>query len=299
MSSVVAQTVQVGGYRFHVRRWQESTETCRGGVSEQVCLQKPVLWLHGFMGSGNDWDAVINQCSDLPHSLAPDLPGHGKTEVLGGDESYHMAPVAEGIIQLLDRWEIESCHLVGYSMGGRLALYLALQYPTRFCRVVIESASPGLKTTAERQSRREWDEAIAHDIESTDFRAFLNRWYQQPLFASLSQHPCFPDLLERRLQNSPDLLGRSLRYMGSGQQPSLWDALNENATPILLVVGEHDSKYRRIADEIGDRHQHCQCVVIPNCGHTVHLEQAKQFINHVQRFFDELPLEYLNTECGD
>jgi 2-succinyl-6-hydroxy-2,4-cyclohexadiene-1-carboxylate synthase len=279
------QWVEANPYRFYVRQWNPAA------ASRQTrSFSLPIVWLHGFMGSGSDWDEVIHHWGDRPLCIAIDLPGHGKTTVTGAATFYSMPLVARGILHLLDALHIDRCGLVGYSMGGRLALYLALHAPTRFCGVVLESASPGLRTATERQARQEQDANLAQKLMSTDLRVFLGHWYQQPLFAALHQHPSFPAMVSRRLLNDPAQLGRSLRYMGTGRQPSLWNALSNNDTPLRLIVGEHDSKYRQIAAEMGDRHPHCSIITVPNCGHTVHLEQPMDFTRHIHSFYSKLRL---------
>jgi len=283
------QWVDLSDYRFCVRKWEnpstvEAQATATQDASSWKSWPYPILWLHGFMGSVHDWDAVVNEWGDRPSCIAIDLPGHGKTDVTGTEEQYAMPSTAQGIVQLLDALDIRRCGLVGYSMGGRLALYLALQYPERFCCVALESASPGLHTANEQDTRRTNDAALAQTLRSTNFEQFIEQWYQQPLFASLNQHLSFPSVMNRRLRNDPNLLARSLQWMGTGQQPSLWDALGKSTTPLLLIVGEHDTKYRQIASEIGDRHPNCTTVTVPNCGHTVHVEQPAQFLTHIRTF---------------
>ena len=105
-----------------------------------------ILFLHGFMGDNKEFNEIISLLSDQFFSLTVDLPGHGKTRVLGGEKCYMMSNTAEALINLLDQLNVKKCFLVGYSMGGRLALYLNLHFPQYFSKVVIESASPGLKT---------------------------------------------------------------------------------------------------------------------------------------------------------
>ena len=135
-------------------------------------------------------------------------------------------------------------------MGGRLALYLAIHYPKYFSRIILESASPGLKTAEERRSRRRLDHKLANQLEETNFRQFLTNWYNLPLFHTLKNHPQFQDLLKQRLNNRSEFLAKSLREMGTGQQPPLWNHLTKNKIPLLLVVGEKDAKFRAIADEM-------------------------------------------------
>lgn len=108
-----------------------------------------IVFLHGFMGNIHEFDEAISLLYDEFYYLTIDLPGHGKTQVLGSDECYTMANTAQALINLLDQLKISQCFLVGYSMGGRLALYLTLHFPERFPQVVLESASPGLQTESE------------------------------------------------------------------------------------------------------------------------------------------------------
>ncbi len=277
--------VTVGNYRFHLMSWLQDKYWRENEI--------PILFLHGFMGSAEDWQPVIDgwninapvRSRHSPACLALDLPGHGKTKVMGSEAFYGMSPVAAGIVQLLDNLQIQTCGLVGYSMGGRLALYLMVHYPDRFTRVVLESASPGLQTELERQARRDSDDRLARTLETTDFQEFLVRWYQMPLFSDLNRHPDFSALMERRSHNSSENLGRSLRHMGTGHQPSLWEALAASITPLLLIIGEQDRKYQRIAADMGDRHPCCRIAMIPRSGHAAHIENCASFIQSLRAFF--------------
>ncbi len=199
------------------------------------------------MGNIDEFDEAIKLLSDEFSYLTIDLPGHGKTQVLDGDEYYTMPNTAHALINLLDELQINKCFLVGYSMGGRLALYLTLHFPEHFSKVVLESASPGLATEAERLERIKCDSQIGRKLvrstEISDFAAFLATWYNQPIFGYIKNHPKYKFMLESRLQNQPVELDKSLRFMGTGCQPSLWEKLKENITPLLLLAGEYDEKF--------------------------------------------------------
>ncbi|NTW49143.1 MAG: 2-succinyl-6-hydroxy-2,4-cyclohexadiene-1-carboxylate synthase [Chlorobiales bacterium] len=244
-----------------------------------------ILFLHGFLGSAEDWLDVMEPLASDFRCLAIDLPGHGKTIVTGGDEVYRMELVAEGIVHFLQTLGINTCYLVGYSMGGRLALYLALHYPEVFQKVLLESASPGLKTEAERTARRAHDEALAREILQTNFSVFLQRWYDLPLFKTLKAHLNFDRVLERRKANSPEGLALSLRQMGTGVQPSLWEKLSGAEVPIRLVVGENDQKFVGIGNEMAGLCKTAELSIIPDAGHTAHIENRNAFIHHLQTFF--------------
>ena len=240
-----------------------------------------ILLLHGFMGNGSDFIEVIPLLSKKFNCLTVDLPGHGKTQINGDEQNYAMPNTARKLINLLDILEINKCYLFGYSMGGRLALYLTVNFPWRFEKVILESASPGLKTEEERSLRISSDFKLANKLETTDFKEFLLNWYDLPLFQSLSQHQNFEKMLQRRLQNNPFELAKSLRNMGTGNQPSLWKKLPEVQIPILLLVGEKDKKFVEINLEMGRLLPKAKMQIISESGHNIHLENTKAWVKNL------------------
>jgi 2-succinyl-6-hydroxy-2,4-cyclohexadiene-1-carboxylate synthase len=232
----------------------------------------PLILLHGWMGSCDDWNNVIELLKSRFYCIEIDLPGHGKTEVIGDDRGYQFIDTATGIIQLLADLAIDRGTICGYSFGGRLALYLALEYPNRFDRVILESTAPGLPTIAARQARIVSDDRIVQKLATDNFVEFVTDWYRQSIFIDIDKHPDFPDLLQRRLTNQPAQLARSLRYAGLGQQPDLSGRLITCNLPVSLIVGAKDLKFVSIAQTL-DRD--CQCTslaIIPNCSHNVHFQ---------------------------
>ncbi|MBE9129866.1 2-succinyl-6-hydroxy-2,4-cyclohexadiene-1-carboxylate synthase [Coleofasciculus sp. LEGE 07081] len=251
----------------------------RGNRSQPI-----LLFLHGFLGNSQDFSRVISVLSQQFCCLAVDLPGHGKTRVLGSEECYTLSNTAQGLIEFLNHLNIDQCFIVGYSMGGRLALYMTLEFPARFQRVILESASPGLKTERERSLRLQADEQRAEELETSNFQSFLSNWYSQPLFQSLQNHTDLKHLIERRLQNNPEELAKSLRQMGTGKQPSLWERLKQNKIPLLLLVGEYDQKFRTINTEIANICPVAHLKIIPKTGHNIHLENSTAWVNQVRQF---------------
>ena len=243
-----------------------------------------ILFLHGFMGDSHEFSEVISLLSDQFCCLAIDLPGHGKTKTLGVNNYYTMSNTAHALIRFLDQLNIEKCFLVGYSMGGRLALYLNLYFPQRFSKVVLESASPGLKTQQDRAGRMQRDLELAHKLETSDFSAFLRNWYDQPIFASLKNHPNFERLLQSRLQNNPIQLAQSLRDLSSGCQPSLWDNLKLNENPLFLLVGEYDEKFVGINLEMANLCKSVTLKIVNHSGHNIHFENINEFVLNVRSF---------------
>lgn len=247
-----------------------------------------ILFLHGFMGNSYEFNQATSLLINDFHCLKIDLPGHGKTQVLN-DDCYTMAKTAEGLINLLDELKIKQCFLVGYSMGGRLALYLTLHFPQYFYKVILESASPGLSTEEERLERVKRDEQIARKLERSfvkdDFKEFLNNWYSQPIFGNIKNHPQFKSMIENRLQNNPIELAKSLRLMGTGVQPSLWEKLAENKVPLLLLMGEKDKKFVDINTKMAQVDRLCELKIIENASHNIHLENTPVFVENMRDFF--------------
>jgi 2-succinyl-6-hydroxy-2,4-cyclohexadiene-1-carboxylate synthase len=249
-----------------------------------------VLCLHGFMGSAADWQDVATAIGDQASCIALDLPGHGASLGLV-PAAYTMEGTARVVIRTLEDLEARRPVIVGYSMGGRLALYLALRYPERCAGLFLESASPGLESAGERAARREADEEKAKRLESGDFENFLGDWYRQPLFAPLARDK---DLLRRTIEargrNEPTELARSLRGMGTGSQPSLWQELEGLAVPALAIAGQLDGKYVGISSRMASISPKVESAVIPGVGHNVHDEAPEQYAALLGSFLDRLTL---------
>lgn len=202
----------------------------------------PLVFLHGFLGTAADWAPV---CSYLPSCscIGLDLPGHGKSPFM---ESFEI--------------EILRFHLIGYSMGGRLALMYAAQHPDQVASLTLMSAHPGLKTEEEKKKKRENDAAWAKLILELPIDEFLLRWYHQPLF-----HRFKPDLKMRKQQNTPDLAA-SLMHYSLAKQPRY--EIDQ------VLVGERDWKFR---------HLFKNPIVIPHAGHPVHLENPQAVAEEIRK----------------
>ncbi len=248
-----------------------------------------ILFLHGFMGDRFEFKSVISDLSKQFYCIAINLLGHGQTKAIDHkteqDDDYTIQSTANFIVKFLDVLHVERCFLVGYSMGGRLALYLAIHFPQYFDKVVLESASAGLQTDTARSDRLVKDQQLATKLVNSDFCTFLENWYQQPIFANLRSHPNFAQMLEQRLNNSSVQLAKSLRNLSTGKQPSLWEKLSENEIPLLLIAGELDLKFVQINQQMQQRCPASKLEIIPNCGHNTHFENPDLFVQKLQDFF--------------
>ncbi len=243
----------------------------------------PVL-LHGFTGSSASWgDALLDGLAGA--GCAPvlvDLPGHGRNASGRGGSSITL----DAALDSLDRAGGWPEDLIGYSMGARIALHFAASRPDRVRRLVLESGSPGLGTEAERAARRAADEALGDEIVRDGIERFVDAWEARPLFESRARLPS--DTLARqravRLLNEPESLAAALRGLGTGALPSLWDRLPTISVPTLLVVGELDTKFVDIAKRMTAAMPDARLVVVPEAGHTVHLERPAAWLAAVTSF---------------
>ncbi len=246
-----------------------------------------ILMLHGFLGSGKDWTYYAERLRNSYSCFMPDLPGHGATAPPDNAPGSFKA-IGDGLAELAGKLHPEPLHLVGYSMGGRLALYLSLHYPEQFLSAVIISSSPGLKTPEERALRRESDNRLAESIVA-DFDSFLDAWYGLPLFAPLKKHPLFPEILARREANNPEALAAAIRQFSTGRQPSLWEKLSENQLPTGFFTGEKDTKYVEIGRQMVNLCPDSELIIFPGCGHTLHIENRNLFLERLIAFLQRIP----------
>jgi 2-succinyl-6-hydroxy-2,4-cyclohexadiene-1-carboxylate synthase len=246
----------------------------------------PLVLLHGFTGDTSIWHAVRQYFARSHQVIAIDILGHGQSDKPYDVSAYHMARVADDICAILDALAVGRAHLLGYSMGGRLALYLATQFSDYFCSLILESASPGLVTQEERDDRRDRDHALADKIEANGILWFVDFWEKLSLWDSQKQlsDAILQTQREQRLRNSPHGLANSLRGMGTGVQPSLWASLAHLSLPTQLIVGEHDTKFLRINQQMLEMIPQARMTPIPNAGHTVHLENFDAFVACVASF---------------
>lgn len=244
-----------------------------------------LLFLHGFLGSKEEWSDIADYLRASCQILAVDLPGHGKS-LFEDPLSYQMETCAAIIINLLRSLKLENVYLVGYSMGGRLALHLAIHHHEFFKQILLISTSPGIKEEQEKVTRIKNDSILARSLEQEDFNLFLERWYDAGLFSSLKIQPeLLNQIMCNRKDNSPKHLARSLDHMGVGRQKPLWQQLSEIKIPLDVVVGTLDTKFVSIGKEM----QSCNpstinLHLIENAGHVVHLENKPAFYTLVKEW---------------
>ena len=232
-----------------------------------------VILLHGFTQTLRSWDTIAADLRKDFRVCTIDAPGHGRADQVHVD-----LPTAA----LLYAATLGRGTYIGYSMGARLALHIALEQPLVVERLVLLGGTAGLASDQERAVRRGTDDALADTIEHDGVGPFLDRWLAQPLFANV------PDDRAARAQNTALGLATSLRLTGTGAQENLWDRLRELTMPVLVMAGEHDAKFTdiglRMVQGIG---RNATFATVPNAGHAAHLEQPSAFLAVVREWLEK------------
>lgn len=227
-------------------------------------MPESLVLLHGFSGTCHAWDRVAEQLSRQRYTpLALDLSGHG-------DAADASAITFESCVaQVLGRAP-ERFALCGYSLGGRVALHVALAAPERVTRLVLVSSSAGIEDETARASRRAADHELADELERVPFEDFIERWRAQPLFAEDPPHVAELAREEQR-RNDPHALAAVLRGIGTGEMAPLWGRLGELAMPVVVVAGEGDMKFRALGERMAALIGDARMLVVPG-GHALALE---------------------------
>jgi 2-succinyl-6-hydroxy-2,4-cyclohexadiene-1-carboxylate synthase len=243
-------------------------------------MHEGLVFLHGFLGDARDFDG-------LPHttpSIAIDLPGHGNSPAPPPDTSFDAG--VDLVRRRIEEFGLRRCHVVGYSMGGRIALSMLRQDDDLIASVTAIGAHVGITDPEQRRQRLIADHAMAERIEEHGLDAFLDGWYRQDLFASLARHPEFEAILSRRRAGRADALAQALRTFSTGNQPPLHDTLAMATPPILLIAGASDAKYIRHNQDVAARCPGVESRTVPDSGHSVHLENPIQLVSILSDFLE-------------
>lgn len=222
----------------------------------------PILFLHGFLGDKEDWMEVASLLSDQFYCISIDLPG---------------PDLVENMISLIE--PLDKCHIVGYSMGGRLALALKKRHPKKFLKTIAISAHPGLKTKKERQARWEIDLKWAEMLETKSMNEFLEKWYSQSIFDSLcKKKELLEKVLFRRSVQEPKMLASLLRNFSLAHQTSLY------LPSAYYLCGKEDLKYSELYSTFPS---FMKVLHVPECGHAMHLENPARCAREIRNLFND------------
>lgn len=244
-----------------------------------------LLALHGFTGSALDFEALAWGL-DHHRVVAVDLPGHGQTRAPQG--GWTEASWERALCALIREHVDTPVDLLGYSLGARSALALALAAQELVRRVILVGGTAGIEDDA-RAARRDADEALAQRIEREGAETFVAWWMSQPIIATQDRAPA--PLRRRQVARRTTLdapgLAESLRQFGQGASSRRWDRLHELKAPALLVAGERDPRYVDMAMRVAERWKGARCCIVPDAGHAPHLEQPEAFAELVASWLRE------------
>lgn len=236
--------------------------------------------LHGFTQTSSSWAPIAEMLGRNWEITALDLPGHGGAS--RGDRS--LPECADDVAETLagtptempaDSPGTRAPILLGYSMGARIALHVALLHPGSISALVLVSGTAGIDDATERTARVAADETLAERLETIGVERFVEEWLARPMFATL---PRAAAGVGERLTNSATGLADSLRHAGTGTQRPLWGDLADIAVPTLVVTGDLDTKFTALGDRLAGSIPRSHRVRIAGAGHTVHLERPTEFV---------------------
>ena len=249
------------------------------GVSV-VGTGKPLVCFHGFSESGSTWDSI-----EIPgyRLIRIDSIGHGRSARPMELTPYTLSQMLSDLHRVIYAVAGERYALMGYSMGARLALLYALEYPEEVTHLVLESGSVGIEDETERQERHAADRVLANRIREHDVQWFSETWAKLAIFKTQQSLPTKvqQQIQRRRLLNSPHALAFTLEGSGQGSMPYVGHRLLELTMPVCYISGELDSKYTAIgAQYFGDIHR-----IVSKVGHNVHVEAPEAYRQILKQFF--------------
>jgi 2-succinyl-6-hydroxy-2,4-cyclohexadiene-1-carboxylate synthase len=248
-----------------------------------------IVLLHGFTGTHRTWDSLAERLSRSYFLILPDLPGHGRSGV-SSKAAMGVGPTSDAIAEVVKLAEggakRKKIVVVGYSLGGRIALDLACKREDLLGCLILEAASPGIERGHDREQRKAQDQALADDIERRGVGWFVDYWQETPIISTQKElaPEAFQGIRRDRLSNSASGLAASLRAAGTGEMQPLWKSLQGLKLPVLLVAGKRDRKYVEIAETMRARIPGSALEEVEGAGHCVHLERPAEFAKIVERF---------------
>jgi 2-succinyl-6-hydroxy-2,4-cyclohexadiene-1-carboxylate synthase len=251
-------------------------------------MTMPIVFLHGFLGNARSFASVIAQLPVGHPTLSPELFGHRGQPEPALEHSFE-AEVERLLVIIQAHFKSSPAHLVGYSMGGRLALALLLRAPQQFRSATLISARRGLDELRARASRLEEDSAWAKMLQTMPLLRFLDAWERQPLFASqqqLAPH-VLTQLREQRLTHDPFALSQSITALSLAQMPSFQGALSGVHCQVNLMVGGQDPKFCALAADLAERIHGSRTIVVSGAGHNLPLERPDSVAAAISEEMDD------------
>ncbi len=248
-----------------------------------------VVALHGFTGDGSTMVDLVEKCRGARPALLVDLVGHGVSDSPEHPETYSMASVVDQVLSLIGPREPGSTHLIGYSMGGRVALSMAARAPWYFASVTSISSTPGIDEPTDRARRYDQDQQLADRVEQIGVDEFVDEWLELDLFGpyrALLTDDALTATRTQRRSNSVLGLANSLRSTGTGSMPPLWQSLESFRSPLLAIAGALDTRYVEIAEQMAQGVPSGELHVVADAGHVVHVENCDEVGTRIAKFLE-------------
>jgi 2-succinyl-6-hydroxy-2,4-cyclohexadiene-1-carboxylate synthase len=236
---------------------------------------RPTVFLHGFAGSPESWSRVFERLPSNRVRLGVRLPGHHPRAPVTAD-SFEAA--VDALAAALAAESPDAAHLVGYSLGGRVALGITVRHPALVRRLTLIGAHPGLPTAQARQQRRQADAAWTRLLRSRGIEAFVDTWERQPVFATQQSMGAELLAMQRRvrLSHDPRQLADAMDILGLGAMPDWTPHLPALRLPVQLVIGERDEKFGRLAEQMAQQLPNVTVHRARDAGHNVVLEAPER-----------------------
>lgn len=241
-----------------------------------------LLMLHGFMGDHRVFDHMLPEMKHFCNPVVPDLLGFGQSSRPTEPAAFKSRRQVRGLVEFIHRLSLSPLFMYGYSMGGRLALQLALEAPELFQGIILESTNCGITGKPARKKRQQVDEQRAQRI-LEDYLQFLSRWSQLPLFAS--PKPAEKKRVQRyhRIQQeqNPEALAASLRGFGTGVMPPVCEQVTKITSPVVLLAGSNDDKYQALSKRLIQQFPHGHFTSLKG-GHRLHLDNPQGVLKEIR-----------------
>lgn len=256
--------------------------------SELIKDKTPIIFLHGFTGSAEDWLFIFDKLPSNYYPIAIDLIGHGKTDSPEDTCYYTSCSIVNQLDSIFNQMNLEKIILSGYSMGGRAVLSYCMRHPDKIIAAILESTTAGIEDFSLKKERIAFDFLLADKILKDGIESFIDYWMDIPLFESLKEIPDYELIKHKKYRNNVIGLANSLMGFSTGLMPSYWDRLNLLNFPVLIISGSFDKKYTEIGNKMLTKLKNAQHKIVNSCGHNVHLEKPDVFTKFVCEFLKSI-----------
>lgn len=261
---------------------------------DEIKKKIPIIFLHGFTGSVNDWDFIQGNINKSFTPVCIDLIGHGKSSSPIEIEYYNFDSQVKYLNDIINYLSIDKLCLAGYSMGGRLSALYSLIYPSKIMGLILESTSFGILKKKEREKRILSDQMHVKKIDSLGMMSFIDYWFSLPLFDSLKTLSVerYKYLKEQRIKNNKTGLKNTLLGFSTGRMKYLIPEMKKIRFRVLLIAGELDTKFMVISNKALEQIPDSDLKIVQDSGHNVHFEKPKEFLKLINEFLSNIEKTY-------